>query len=54
MITVKEFVKDLENLTEKAELMAVTYKNNEIWKQIDKELISILTKFKKDKRIYGY
>lgn len=54
MITENEFIKDLKNLMEKAELMAVTYKNNEIWKKIDSELNSILVKLQKDKRMYGY
>ena len=54
MITGNEFIKELENLTEKAELMSITYKNNEIWKEIDKELDSILVKLKKDKKNYGW
>lgn len=54
MITENEIVSDLKNLMAKVELMAMTYKNNEIWKQIDKDLNDILTKLKKDKKIYGY
>ena len=54
MITDSEIIKDLKNLMSKVEWMALTYKNNEIWKQIDKELDSILVKLQKDKKMYGY
>ena len=54
MITENEIVSDLKSLMAKVELMAITYKNNDIWKGIDKELDSILVKLQKDRRMYGY
>lgn len=54
MITENEIVSDLKGLMAKVELMAITYKNNDIWKEIDKELDSILVKLQKDRRVYGY
>ena len=54
MITENEIISDLKNLMSKVELMAVTYKNNEIWKQIDSELNSVLVKLQKDRKVYGY
>lgn len=54
MITETEIISDLKNLMAKVELMAVTYKNNEIWNDIDEELGNILSTLQKDKRIYGY
>ena len=54
MITDAEIITDLKNLMSKVEYMAITYKNNDIWKQIDKDLDSIVVKLKKDKKLYGY
>ena len=54
MITENEIIADLKNLMAKIEYMAITYKNNEIWKDIDSNLNSILTKIQKDRRMYGY
>lgn len=54
MITENEIISDLKGLMAKVELMAITYKNNDIWKEIDKELDSILVKLQKDRRVYGY
>ena len=54
MITDAEIIADLKNLMSKVEHMAITYKNNDIWKQIDKDLNSIVVKLKKDKKLYGY
>ena len=54
MITDAEIIADLKNLMSKVEYMAITYKNNDIWKQIDKDLDSIVVKLKKDKKLYGY
>ena len=54
MITENEIIADLKNLMAKVEYMAITYKNNDIWKQIDKDLDYILVKLQRDKKIYGY
>ena len=54
MITEIEIISGLNYLMAKVELMAVTYKNNEIWNDIDEELGNILSTLQKDKRIYGY
>lgn len=54
MITDEEIIKDIKNVMAKVELLAVTYKNNELWKQVDKELAMVLSKIKKDKKLYGY
>ena len=54
MITDNEIIKDLKNIMAKIEWMAVTYKNNDIWKQVDKKLENILTIISKDKKVYGY
>ena len=54
MITDTEIIQDIEKVMAKVEWMAVTYKNNDIWKQINNELDNIKTKLKKDKRVYGY
>ncbi len=54
MITANEIITDLKNLMSKVEHMAITYKSNEIWKQLDKDLDSILINLQKDKRIYGW
>lgn len=54
MITENEIIVDLKNLMSKVEHMATTYKNNEIWKQIDNDLNTILVKLQKDKKLYGY
>ena len=54
MITENEIIADLKNLMAKVEYMAITYKNNDIWKQIDKDLDYVLVKLQKDRKIYGY
>jgi len=54
MITENEIVSDLRKLMGKVEYMATTYKNNDIWKQIDEKLDSILVKLENDRRVYGY
>lgn len=54
MITDNEIIKDLKNIMAKVEWMAVTYKNNDIWKQVDKELENVLNIISKDKKLYGY
>ena len=54
MITENEIITDLKNLMAKVEYMAITYKNNDIWKQIDKDLDYVLVKLQKDRKIYGY
>ena len=54
MITENEIITDLKSLMAKVEYLALTYKNNEIWKQIDKDLDSVLIKLQKDKKLYGY
>lgn len=54
MITENEIIADLKNLMAKVEHMAITYKNNDIWKQIDKDLDYVLVKLQKDRKIYGY
>lgn len=54
MITDIEIIDDLKKLMYKVEHMAITYKNNDIWKQVDKDLDNILIKIKKDKKLYGY
>ena len=54
MITEIEIINDIKKVMGKVEHMAITYKNNDIWKQIDKDLDLIITKIKKDKKIYGY
>lgn len=54
MITENEIISDLKNLMSKVEYMAVTYKNNDIWKQVDKDLDNIVIKIQKDRKLYGY
>lgn len=54
MITENEIITDLKNLMSKVEHMAITYKSNDIWKQVDKELDNILLKIQKDRKLYGY
>lgn len=54
MITESEVISDLKNIICKVEYLAVTYKNNDIWKQVNKDLDSIVTKIQKDKKMYGY
>lgn len=54
MITSDEIIKDFKNLMAKVEYMALTYRNNEIWRQTDNKLIEILSHIEADKRIYGY
>lgn len=54
MITENEIISDLKGLMAKVELMALTYKNNDIWKKVDSMLDSILSEIQKDRRMYGY
>ena len=54
MITENEIINDLKKVMSKVEHMAITYKNNDIWKQIDKDLDSIVIKIQKDRKVYGY
>jgi hypothetical protein len=54
MITTNEIISDLKSVMAKVEYMAITFKNNDIWKQIDKELDSVLTTLQKDRKMYGY
>lgn len=54
MITDSEIIKDIKNVMVKVKHMIITYKNNDIWKEINSDLNNILIKLKKDKQMYGY
>lgn len=54
MITVNEFFEEVKSLKKKAEVVESTYKNNEIWKEVNSKLFDIVKLIKSDKQMYRW